>query len=312
MAMLGSSCSPCCASGCDCATSCSFCFGMSDGATTWNSCTSAMHNGLPPMRLVACQPLTTQPLAETDASVVLGRIGAIVDPMRPSTPPLDFRPVSMDTFGGVGYFTGQSDGDGFFYGKRQGDSVISGSYSISRVTSVLVVVVARCFGSSSTLPARHAVNVLYRVVLTRNEEPISINSGLRAKFQRTEISSYQGGTHFGYGVRSAATGAGLVTPVIGCTGAVHYCNSTGSFSLSNFAVEASTDGITLSINDGLATASRGPLPTTLQECVTQNIDGSDQQACGDFLSLSDALFAPPTITGFATNTGDCPDGNPLP
>jgi len=308
--MLGGSCSPCCV--CNCATRCTFCFEMSDGVTTWNSCTSAMHDGLAPTRIDICQPLTTQPLVGTAASVALGRIGAILEPMRLSAPPPPFQPVNMGAFGGTGYFTGQSDGDGFFYGKSQGSSVTSGSYSISRTTSVLLVVVSRCLDSSLVLPARHIVNVLYRVVITRAEQPISFGSGLRAKFQRTEISSFQGGAQFGYGVRSAATGAGLVTPVIGCTGAVHFCNSTGSFSLSNFSIEASTDGITVSINDGLATASLGQLPTTLQTCVTQNIDGSDQQACNDFISLGDALFTPPVITGFATNTGDCPDGNPLP
>lgn len=313
--MLGGSCSPCCA--CNCATRCAFCFEMSDGTNTWNSCTSAMYDGLPPTRISECLPLTTQPSLSGGAggtAVVLGSIGAIVSPMRVAQVPPPFQPVSMSDFGNVGFLTGESASDGFVYGKSAGTSAVSGSYLIAQSTEVLAFASVGCAGKSLINPATSGLLLLYRLVISRSEQ--ALVPGLPDKFQRTEIASQAVGQQtFGGFVRSAAGGVslgGLKSAVIGCTGATHFCNSDGLFAMSNFSMQASPDGISYSINDGLLTDSRGALPVILQECVTQNQDGSNQQPCVDYLSIGNAVFAPPTITGFATNTGDCPSGNPLP
>ena len=301
--MLGSPCNPCCDQTCNCGTRCALCFTLSDGTTTWDSCSSISWNGDPPTRYDGCNALTTQPIETATTQAALGEIGRLVD--KTSFIAAPFIPIRTGDYGGTAFYEDTNDFDGAVYATELGSS----SATVGANTSMFCVVLLKCLNSTSSLPARHVLSVLYSLTITKT----TTVSGV-IKTQRTVIQSQTsavGGVTFGSNVVSDSR-AGF-TNVIGCTGATISClGSSGTFLMSDFDVEASVDGVEISINDGLFVASYPELTVTEQICNTRNIDGTNIQNCSDYLTIADALFSPPTITATMNNQGQCLGANPLP
>jgi hypothetical protein len=315
--MLGSTCSSCCF--CRCADVCTLCFTMSDGDRSWNSCTSLnAHDNSNPFRYEACRVLSTQPLYDfppitgntpvLQETAMLGQVGKILNKTSGTASPL--QPIQID------FATYPETDNGVVFFKRATlDPFLAAENELETGRTELLFL-CRLFCSSATAsqPAQVFISVIYRVIITKLDYLGPVPEGgnrFPNRRQATEISTQDQFT-FNRDFRTAFSSDSRGTNPFGCTGAVHACTAdSGDFFISNFEVEASLDGISVSVNDGDFLESRGALTAVFESCLDD--DGINPfTICTDYLDIDDAFFTMPTMTAEMTNTGDCPTGNPLP
>lgn len=288
MAMLGSSCSPCCQ--CLCADTCVYCCSLDDGAATYNSCSSSMFDGGPPTRTSTCRGLLTQPIYSASCNETRILIGDMSGVNFEVSPPSPFQPLQQLPCLGLSVAL---SAPGFYYRKIQTQSIPGGSSTGTRFMAATTV-------ACSTSLSRISFGISYYYQVTKNTI-----SATQQKLQSTE-----------YFYQLVSSRAFSLFP--SCSGATSKCTggSGGNFALGTFDASLSLDELSFSINDGLLTGGTttgtqlGPKKT--ESCRIFFLESGESEDCDDFVDVGDGLFAPLELSFSLFQDADQYPCNPLP
>jgi hypothetical protein len=292
MAMLGSSCSPCCR--CLCADTCVYCATLDDGDVIYNSCSSLMFDDGPPTRTSACRGLLTQPVySETcgGTRILLGDMSGV---NFETSPPAPFEPLQILSCFGSGALAAAP---GFYFAKIEG----TGDPSISSVsTRFRASATALC--SNTLSQVNFSIRYYYQVSVSTTS---TVDGVLQ---QKRQITTYDYLLNF----------ARSFSAFPACTGATSQCTegAGGEFALDNFDAELSIEELSYSINGGLFTDSTetgnqvGQKKT--QVCTIFFPEGGSPVSCDDFIDIADGLFEPPVLSFSLFQDAETYPCNPLP
>lgn len=290
--MLGGSCSPCCSNECACADTCVYCATVDDGVTTYNSCSSPMFNGGPPIRVSECGGLLTQPAHSpscTGTRVLIGDMSTFL-----SDPPPPFQPLEQ------GFCLGQSiplGAPGFYYAKIES----GGDPGVSSVSTRLQAVAAI---SCSNELAQIVLRLSYFYQVTKST--LSTVDGVLQQKQQGTTYYYRTQANYDFSLFPS------------CSGATSKCvaGAGGNFALGNLDAVLSIDQLSYSINNGSFTGStttgEQSDPKKTEYCRVNFLNSGQFVNCSDFLGVSDGLFSPPTFSFSLFQDADQYPCNPLP
>lgn len=284
--MLGGSCSPCCQ--CLCADACFYCTELSDGTSTWNSCTSLMYDNSAPRRVGNCAGLLTQPIALGCNFVVLGHVT-----INFNSPPSPFRNLEQGACFGVSV---PVSGNGFYYSHLESTGFGGISTYIQASFSVA------CSESSSGTILSFSQTYYFSIRQSTTTVIGQDEFGANITETKSRRSDWTYNNNRNYNIS-----------LFDCGSASSKCRASGgNFALTSIEAICSIDELSFSGNGGLVShAQAGGDSVLTQTCRLLYSDPSmPDEDCDDFLELGDALFAPPVLTCSIDQSGECEPAAP--